>query len=209
MMPTPVVIALCVAGIVVTGPLLWTSTWWWPRIAVATKSRQHGSPDLRAQPTSGGSVGEIDNDLERFRACLPHVQRCRKLISPFTGTLGTVEIALQVLRIGSATFGEIATELEHLAKQLSRDSPDQTDFPEHGTLGDKSNYKVVPRTRHCPLTHSNSPLSWGNHCTAKRKIPKRLVFAQVSPLGSPFALYDPITLSSMPSLPEWTSQEPA
>ena len=43
----------------------------------------------------------------------------------------------------------------------------------------------------------------------KRKIPKRLVFAQVSPLGSPFALYEPITLSSMPSLPEWTSQEPA
>ena len=42
---------------------------------------------------------------------------------------------------------------------LNRDSPDQTDFPEHGTLGDKSNYKVVPRTRHCPLTHSNSPLS--------------------------------------------------
>ena len=42
---------------------------------------------------------------------------------------------------------------------LDRDSPDQTDFPEHGTLGDKSNYKVVPRTRHCPLTHSNSPLS--------------------------------------------------
>ena len=119
MMPTPVVIALCVAGIVVTGPLLWTSTWWWPRIALATKSRQHGSTDLRAQPTSNGSVSEIDNDLERFRACLPHVQRCRKLISPFTGTLGTVEIALQVLRIGSATFGEIATELEHLAKQLS------------------------------------------------------------------------------------------
>ena len=94
-------------------------------------------------------------------------------------------------------------------KDVVPDSPDQTDFPEHGTLGDKSNYKVVPRTRHCPLTHSNSPLSWGNHCTAKRKIPKRLVFAQVSPLGSPFALYDPITLSSMPSLPEWTSQEPA
>ena len=98
---------------------------------------------------------------------------------------------------------------QELSSSLGPDSPDQTDFPEHGTLGDKSNYKVVPRTRHCPLTHSNSPLSWGNHCTAKRKIPKRLVFAQVSPLGSPFALYDPITLSSMPSLPEWTSQEPA
>ena len=103
MMPTPVVIALCVAGIVVTGPLLWTSTWWWPRIAVATKSRQHGSPDLRAQPTSDGSVGEIDNDLERFRACLPYVQRCRKLISPFTGTLGTeVDPVSWLFR----TFGE-------------------------------------------------------------------------------------------------------
>ena len=51
------------------------------------------------------------------------------------------------------------TNLARTEDPLNRDSPDQTDFPEHGTLGDKSNYKVVPRTRHCPLTHSNSPLS--------------------------------------------------
>ena len=53
----------------------------------------------------------------------------------------------------------VITGVGHVTAAFSRDSPDQTDFPEHGTLGDKSNYKVVPRTRHCPLTHSNSPLS--------------------------------------------------
>jgi len=40
---------------------------------------------------------------------------------------------------------------------------------------------------------SNPQLSWTNHCTAKRKIPKPLVYAQVFPLGSYFALDDPLT----------------
>lgn len=32
MTSTPAVLALCVVGMIVTGPLLWTSGWWWPRI---------------------------------------------------------------------------------------------------------------------------------------------------------------------------------
>ena len=127
----------------------------------------------------------------------------------FLGVNESIGITITILNLWRNLTSESQRNSPEERIKVIPDSPDQTDFPEHGTLGDKSNYKVVPRTRHCPLTHSNSPLSWGNHCTAKRKIPKRLVFAQVSPLGSPFALYDPITLSSMPSLPEWTSQEPA
>ena len=37
-------------------------------------------------------------------------------------------------------------------------------------------------------------LSWTNHRPAKRKISKPLVYDQVSSLGSPFALYDPVTV---------------
>ena len=37
-------------------------------------------------------------------------------------------------------------------------------------------------------------LPWTNHRPAKPKIPKPLVYDQVSSLGSPFALYDPVTV---------------
>ena len=37
-------------------------------------------------------------------------------------------------------------------------------------------------------------LPWTNHRPAKRKISKPLVYDQVSSLGSPFALYDPVTV---------------
>ena len=49
---------------------------------------------------------------------------------------------------------------------------------------------IIPHSKSvkCGLIHSNSTLSLGNHCTAKRKSPNPLVYAQVSPLGSPFAL---------------------
>ena len=48
---------------------------------------------------------------------------------------------------------------------------------------------IMPHSKgvKCGLIHSNSPLSLGNHCTAKPKIPKPLVYAQVSPLGTSFA----------------------
>ena len=36
--------------------------------------------------------------------------------------------------------------------------------------------------------------SWTNHRPAKRKNSKPLVYDQVSSLGSPFALYDPVTV---------------
>ncbi|MDA1220216.1 MAG: hypothetical protein O2909_12400, partial [Chloroflexi bacterium] len=40
----------------------------------------------------------------------------------------------------------------------------------------------------CGLIRSNPPLAWDNHRPAQRKIPKSLVYAQASPLGSPFVL---------------------
>ena len=57
---------------------------------------------------------------------------------------------------------------------------------------------IMPHSKgvKCGLIHSNSTLSLGNHCTAKRKSPKPLVYAQVSPLGSSFALCDPVTVTN-------------
>ena len=93
---------------IVGGLLLGTSEWWYPQLRKVWDR-------VRRVPTALALPNE---DLVRFRECLPHVQRCRKLISPYTGTLGTADIALQVFRIGSAQFGEIATEVEYLAKQF-------------------------------------------------------------------------------------------
>ena len=57
---------------------------------------------------------------------------------------------------------------------------------------------IIPHSKSvkCGLIHSNSTLSLGNHCTAKRKSPNPLVYAQVSPLGSSFALDDPVTVTN-------------
>ena len=102
-------LAIC---FVISGPLLWTSGWWFPRLVERT--RRQNAP-LAVIPV----LNQPDEDLARFRECLPHIYRCRELIGPYTGTLGTFNIALQVFEIGSAKFGQIATELEYLAKQLS------------------------------------------------------------------------------------------
>ena len=57
--------------------------------------------------------------------------------------------------------------------------------------------------------HSIPPLSWRNHLLTSLKVrnprplPKRL------PRGGLFVLNDPITLSPIPSLPEWTILAPA
>ena len=48
---------------------------------------------------------------------------------------------------------------------------------------------IIPHSKgvKCGLIRSNSPFSYSNHPPAKPKIPKPLVYAQVSPLGTSFA----------------------
>ena len=48
---------------------------------------------------------------------------------------------------------------------------------------------IIPHSKgvKCGLIRSNSPFSYSNHRLAKPKIPKPLVYAQVSPLGTSFA----------------------
>ena len=48
---------------------------------------------------------------------------------------------------------------------------------------------IIPHSKggKCGLIRSNSPFSYSNHRPAKPKIPKPLLYAQVSPLGTSFA----------------------
>ena len=109
MMPTPVVIALCVSGIIVTGPLLWTSTWWWPRLLQWRRPTQMSLAVL-AQPSG---------DLERFRASLPHVQRCRELVRPFTGVGGFLNLGIGVsVFVSGDRIIEVVYSLQLLSRRL-------------------------------------------------------------------------------------------
>ena len=70
---------------------------------------------------------------------------------------------------------------------LIRDSQIKPTFLEIAPSGIPSN--IIPHSKgvKCGLIRSNSPFSYSNHRPAKPKIPKPLVYAQVSPLGTSFA----------------------
>ena len=77
---------------------------------------------------------------------------------------------------------------------LVRHSPDRTTFPGYSSRRDAANYNLAFQGRQMRPDSLKFLLSWTNHRPAKRKISKPLVYDQVSSLGSPFALYDPVTV---------------
>ena len=77
---------------------------------------------------------------------------------------------------------------------LGRHSPDRTTFPGYSSRRDAANYNLAFQGRQMRPDSLKFLLSWTNHRPAKRKISKPLVYDQVSSLGSPFALYDPVTV---------------
>ena len=77
---------------------------------------------------------------------------------------------------------------------LSRHSPDRTTFPGYSSRRDAANYNLAFQGRQMRPDSLKFLLSWTNHRPAKRKISKPLVYDQVSSFGSPFALYDPVTV---------------
>ena len=81
-----------------------------------------------------------------------------------------------------------------MARYLIRDSPDQTNFPRNRSFWDTVKYNPAFQGRQMRPDSLKFLLSWTNHRPAKRKISKPLVYDQVSSLGSPFALYDPVTV---------------
>ena len=77
---------------------------------------------------------------------------------------------------------------------FTRHSPDRTTFPGYSSRRDAANYNPAFQGRQMRPDSLKSLLPWTNHRPAKRKISKPLVYDQVSSLGSPFALYDPVTV---------------
>ena len=98
-------------GFVVTGPLIWTSEWWWPFVVSRIKGQ--------SQPATVSSISHAERDMEQFKACLPHIQRCRELIAPFASPFGTVNMGLEFLSTGGDKIIELISELGYLAKRLN------------------------------------------------------------------------------------------
>ena len=88
-------------GVFFAGLALGTSQWWWSRLL------QWWKP-----------VAQPSGDLERFRACRPHIEQCRKLVKPFAGPLGSIDMALKQLSDGGSRIYELIRELGYLSRDL-------------------------------------------------------------------------------------------
>ena len=73
---------------------------------------------LNLHPVSDYAASQLDNDFQRFRECLPDIQRCRKLIRPFAAPMGSVELGLQALLTGGDQLIELLSELGYLSQRL-------------------------------------------------------------------------------------------
>ena len=62
-------------GMVVTGPILWTSGLWCPRVVRYVHERNKSAEVSMSD--------QSNEDLVRFKDCLSHIKRCRKLIRPY------------------------------------------------------------------------------------------------------------------------------
>ena len=88
---------------------------------------------------------------------------------------------------GAAYNGHFECVCYHPLFLFNRDSPDQTNFPGNSSFWDTVKYNPAFQGRQMRPDSLNSPFSYSNHRPAKPKIPKPLVYAQVSPLGTSFA----------------------
>ena len=107
------------------------------------------------------------------------------------------DLAEHGVRVGVCRIKRIRQKLGIRCKQkrrFSRHSPDRTTFPGYSSRRDAANYNLAFQGRQMRPDSLKFLLSWTNHRPAKRKISKPLVYDQVSSLGSPFALYDPVTV---------------
>lgn len=87
MTSAPVIIALCIVGIVVTGPLLWTSGWWWPwvlrnfkkdhrtQVGEEQEMREEQERKIYTLRTAQELFDEFKNrtDMEAQRLLQPHI----------------------------------------------------------------------------------------------------------------------------------------
>ena len=99
-----------------------------------------------------------------------------------------------IRRPGEMDYGRPWARTLVIATVPIRHSPDRTTFPGYSSRRDAANYNLAFQGRQMRPDSLKFLLPWTNHRPAKRKISKPLVYDQVSSLGSPFALYDPVTV---------------
>ena len=107
-----IALTLTSVGLLLSGPLLWTSGWWYPRL------RQWRNHVLRAHPAALALPNE---DLVRFRECLPQVELCQRLIGQYAGPLGGLNMGIMSLRYwfaGDITMITLIRQLEYLTWSL-------------------------------------------------------------------------------------------
>ena len=147
-------------GVVVSGPLLWTSGWWWPRFKKLIR-RDNGQrlEQLEAEKayhdfrhTSAGvkqslleaRLTELEDRLDMGKSgqlenILPHIQKCRELLTPSAMPLATIGIGkTDWLGVQKVQFVELVSELGYLARRLDImgiQSPNLT-VEEDATYGD-------------------------------------------------------------------------
>ena len=81
-------------------------------------------------------------------------------------------------------FNQLMKQQEFISAGIPQIKPTFLDIAPSGIPSN-----IIPHSKgvKCGLIRSNSPFSYSNHRPAKPKIPKPLVYAQVSPLGTSFA----------------------
>ena len=113
---TATLIALLAIGVMllIVAPITWFSEQWHAPVVNWWRRIRHHAP-LTAMPV----LHQPDEDLARFRACLPHVERCRELIGPYASPLGGVNMGLEYLHTRGNTIIELIRELGYLTKSLN------------------------------------------------------------------------------------------
>ena len=139
-MIAPSIWFLVFIGVVVSGPLLWTSGWWWPRFKkLIRRDNSQRLEQLEAEKayhdfrhTSAGvkqsllearlTKLEDRSDMGKsgqLENILPHIQKCRELLTPFAMPLATIGIGkTDWLGVQKAQFVELVSELGYLARRL-------------------------------------------------------------------------------------------
>ena len=110
--PPILAVAICFA---ISGPLLWTSGWWFPRLP--RRKRRLTAP-LTAMPV----LNQPDEDLVRFRECLPQLELCQELVGQYASPLGGLNMGIMKLHYlftGDTRMIKLIRELDYLTRSLN------------------------------------------------------------------------------------------
>ena len=110
-------VALLVIGslLLIVTPITWYSDLW--HTPVVNWWRRISHAQLTALPV----LNQPDEDLVRFRECLPQVELCQRLIGQYAGPLGGLNMGIMSLRYwlaGDITMIKLIKELDYLTWSL-------------------------------------------------------------------------------------------